>query len=302
MQIRPYTPAMLPHIVQAYNAAVAPVPHCYRVRRDDLRLALAPVVDGEQSETRRDEAVFVAVDQKTVAGFVHVAIGPPKPHKDPEEEGLIRFLWYRPGLRQAGEALLDAAEKHVRERGHAAISAFPQKHRYPFYHLAAAYLSDYLGHVIALLGLGGYRRSNGEVFLDWQDFSLNEPGDLPVSAQIQVEHTDGRGRLPGVTVRAMQGDRQIGICENASAGEFSRDRLAQEWLFTTWLAVDGEYEGMGLGRWLLHRALWEGRVMGYRHAAISTAWENYRALMFYSNFGYQVVDWTYGYRRELDQD
>jgi hypothetical protein len=41
----------------------------------------------------------------------------------------------------------------------------------------------------------------------------------------------------------------------------------------------------------------ELRRAGYRHAAISTALDNYRAALFYSNLGYQVVDWTYGYGR-----
>ena len=36
-----------------------------------------------------------------------------------------------------------------------------------------------------------------------------------------------------------------------------------------------------------------------RHAAISADWENYRTLIFYSNCGYRVVDWTYEYHKTL---
>ncbi len=39
------------------------------------------------------------------------------------------------------------------------------------------------------------------------------------------------------------------------------------------------------------------REMGYRHAAISTAIENHRAFVFYSNVGFHVTDMTYGWVR-----
>ncbi len=181
--------------------------------------------------------MFVAVENRRLAGFVHAAMGSPRPGKDPEE-GLIRFLWYRPGSRPAGEALLDAAEQHCASRGVPAVNVFPQKHRYSFYMLKAAYMSDRLGHVAALLGMRGYRRNRGEVLLDWPEFTIAEPAPLPDGLPVEVEHTGGRGRLPGVTLRVEPEDKQIGICENVSAGEFSRDRLAQEWIFTTWLGVD----------------------------------------------------------------
>ena len=39
--------------------------------------------------------------------------------------------------------------------------------------------------------------------------------------------------------------------------------------------------------------------IGYRHAAISTDLRNYRAALFYGNYGYRVVDYTYGWNKEL---
>ena len=39
--------------------------------------------------------------------------------------------------------------------------------------------------------------------------------------------------------------------------------------------------------------------VGYRHAGISTSWINYRALQLYSNYGYQVADWSYEWGRAL---
>jgi ribosomal protein S18 acetylase RimI-like enzyme len=54
-----------------------------------------------------------------------------------------------------------------------------------------------------------------------------------------------------------------------------------------------------LGRHLLQRSLQEMHRIGYRNASISTDWENHRALLFYSNHGFNVVDWTYCYGRDL---
>jgi len=46
------------------------------------------------------------------------------------------------GNRKAGQALLDTAEVHLRAHGATEIQALPQEHRYPFYMLKAACLSE----------------------------------------------------------------------------------------------------------------------------------------------------------------
>ena len=80
-----------------------------------------------------------------------------------------------------------------------------------------------------------------------------------------------------------------------NGGEQANERLHSEAAFV----VRGADAIQGLGRYLLQRALREMHGAGYRHAAISTHWRNYRAFLFYSNYGYRVVDWTYGLRREI---
>ncbi len=66
-----------------------------------------------------------------------------------------------------------------------------------------------------------------------------------------------------------------------------------DWSFCNWLWIEEQLQGRGLGRFLLRRARLELHRVGYRHAGISTAWDNHRALLFYSNDGYRFVDWTY---------
>ena len=38
---------------------------------------------------------------------------------------------------------------------------------------------------------------------------------------------------------------------------------------------------------------------GFRRAIISTNWRNWRAMLLYSNYGYRVADWTYGFTKTL---
>jgi GNAT superfamily N-acetyltransferase len=120
-----------------------------------------------------------------------------------------------------------------------------------------------------------------------------------VRVDISLQWEQGRGARPGLIVQGRQGEKEIGTCECVSAGEYSRSEEAQDWSFTTGLDIAEEMQGKGLGRFLLQRALEEMHGIGYRHAAISTGWRNFRAFLFYSNCGYHVVDWTYGLRREL---
>ena len=56
------------------------------------------------------------------------------------------------------------------------------------------------------------------------------------------------------------------------------------------LGIEDEFQGQGLGRYLLQHALQEMHKVGYRHAAISSGLDNHRAFLFYNNCGYRVVD------------
>ena len=42
------------------------------------------------------------------------------------------------------------------------------------------------------------------------------------------------------------------------------------------------------------------RQAGYRHATISTSTTNHRGLLFYTNFGFRVVDSAYEFSKKLD--
>ena len=302
MEIVQYTPDLQTPVTQFYNQLTADVPHCYVVKEEEFADAIRGVTTGKADEKAGgldSETAFVAMQNGGVQAFIHVGIGQIGENRE-EEIGVIRFMGYDRGARRVGQAVLEKAEDYMKAFNVSKIYAFSQDCRYRFYHFEHAYLSDALDQVQALLGFNGYRRCEGEVFLDWENYTVTPiPSSLPVT--LSVDWKQGRGRLPNCTVRAFQDDKEVGECWSVSGGEFSSYPDVQNWLHTTWLGIEDEFQGQGLGRYLLQYELQEMHKVGYRHAAISTAWDNHRAFLFYSNCGYRTVDWTYGFVKDLSE-
>jgi len=298
MQIVACTPDMSSGLVELYNSVAPGLPHCYPATEADMAGVLAELTRATApDDSLVSQAAFAARKRDRLIGLIHVGIEPQKQAED-AGQGIIRSFLYRPGLRAAAQSLLERAEAHLFDLGVKRITAFHQDYRYPFYHMGHAYLSDRLGHVHALMGLNGYERTAGEVYLDWPDYKPREPMPSPVQVEVSVQTCDGKGTRPGLTILAHSGGELVGECVNLSGGEFSGAEQAQDWFLTKWLGVAESFQGKGLGRYLLQRALNELHAIGYKHAAISTSWTNFRAALFYSNFGYHVVDWTYALARE----
>ncbi len=294
MEVLEYTTEMQRHSSEFYNDLTANVPHCYPISGGELGALLAPTAhETEDKKALLPQTTFVAREPGTVLGFIQVGIGPIEELSE-NNIGIIRFFGYRPGERQAGQALLEKAESYLSTYNSGQIIAFPQDYRYRFYHFGHAYLSDSLGQVHGLLGHNGYQRKFGEVFLAWKDYVVT-PIESKIPVEISVDWQSGRGERPNCTVQALQNNVEVGVCYSVSGGEFSEHPDAQDWLHTMWLGVNDEFQGHGLGRYLLEFTLHKMRNVGYRHAVISTNWKNYRALLFYSNCGYTVSDWTYAY-------
>jgi len=296
MPVTPYEPGMAAALAAGYNELVAGLPYCHPVSAEDVA---ATAGGGPGHEELHSDAVLVALDRETVQGLAHVAMARPE-EPGQAEGGVIRLLWYTRGHRAAGQALLTTAEDHLRQHGARRVMAFHQDYRYPFYHIGHAYLSDRLDHVHALMGINGYRRCAGEIYLEWRDCEPAPPAAFSLPVELSLEWRPGRGALPGLVVRALRDGQELGVCVNVSCGEFSRAPEAQEAFLTKWLGVDEAVQGQGLGRHLLQAALRELHGAGYRHAVISTSWTNHRACLFYSNCGYRASDWTYALARDLD--
>ncbi len=302
MLVVAYHENQVDRLTAIYNDLTQSVPHCYPIEASELADAFAGKC-GLESDGKRltAETVLVAKDADALQGFVHVGEGFTKETEC--EAGVIRFLAYPRGRRDVGQALLDASEDWLRQRGQAAVIVFPQTYRYFFYSFAHAFISNRLDHVQALLLFNGYQTSNGEVFLDWPDFDPRYPAEI-VDGKfgefvLTVNRSPSPGRLPDLAVKAYHGKQHVGTCELLNGRAFSQHQELDSWVFCMWLGVDDPFQGSGLGRTLLAHALFEAKSAGYRHAAISTARDNYRAQLFYSNHGFHAVDWTYQYRKTL---
>ncbi len=293
MNVVQYTPKLQNALTEFYNCQTINVPHCYPVTEEEFALAMRGVNGkADKNEGGLDfETAFVTIENRTVQAFIHVGIGQVGVNRE-IPVGVIRFLGYERGARRAGQAALEKAEAYLKACNVAHIEAFSADWRYRFYHFENAGLSDGLDHVQALLGFNGYQYCSGEVFFNWENYSVTPvPSSAPVRFSIDWEQ--GRGQRPNCTVHAYLDDEEVGVCESVSGGEFSSHPNAQGWFHTIGLDIKDLFQGQGIGRYLLQYSLQEMQKVGYCHATISTNWENYRAFLFYSNCGYRVVDWTY---------
>lgn len=299
MELLQYSPDLLTPLTEFYNNLTDEVLYCYPVEEEEFAYAMCGVpdhVDDTDSEFE-DETAYIAIQDGIVKAFVHVGYYADNNGAN-SNNGVIRFLGYQRGARNVGQAILDKAENYFKDNEVKRIVVFSKIYRYSFYHFEYAELSDKLDHLHGLLGINRYQRYHGQVFLDWQNYSVDPP-TIDLSVDLRVEWKDGSGKLPNCHIKAYLDEEEIGECWNVSCAQFSSHPDAQDWVYTDWIGVEDAYQSNGLGKYLLQYSLHEMRNVGYKHAALSTDWDNYRALLFYSNFGYRAVDWTYAYEKIL---
>ncbi|RKU07582.1 hypothetical protein C6501_17605 [Candidatus Poribacteria bacterium] len=298
MEILQYTPDLQTPLTQFYNRLTVNVPHCYPVKEAELADAMCSVTG--QSDNTNDgleaETAFVAMQNGVVQAFIHVG------YYESDEKvniGVIRFFGYERGARNAGQTVLEKAETYLKTCNVTQITAF-SSYRYRFYSLEYANLSNALDHVHALLGFNGYHPEQNWIVLDWENYDVTSISP-PIPITLSVDWKEGRGKLPNCTVTAHQDGEKVGECESVSGGKFSSHPDAQDWVYTEWLGIEDDFQGKGLGKYLLFYSLQEMHKVGYRHASISTSWNNSRALLFYSNCGYRAADCTHVFEKVLSE-
>ena len=144
--VRPLEPeADLPRLVELWNTQVCELPLSQPVTQPQMALELGVAADAD-GEAAREEGpyghvraleqrrVWVADGSDGLLGFCDCGVDPAhtgrgrqslgSPRLDQPRRGMIRWLWYKPGQRRVGEALLDAAEAHLRQQGVEDVLAF----------------------------------------------------------------------------------------------------------------------------------------------------------------------------------
>ena len=273
-----------------YSEQWASVPFCYPVTPEEFQDGLRLGRDGEPDERLRERKLLVVEQEGETVAFADVALVDVEQEKN---QGLIRFFTYRPGCRSAAQSLIEASEKYLRDLSAERVYAFLKSFSYRFYHLAFGMLSDHQGHICGLLGSNGFKLHSGEIFLARSISDLVEPFPPDEQVDVSVKQEPGRGTLPNLTVRAARKGREIGACYSHSVGEYVRAQDAQASCFVVGLGIEDPEQGRGWGLYLLQKSMWEMRKVGYEVAVISTDRENYRALLLYANYGYQMIDTAY---------
>ena len=239
MEVFQYTPDLQTSVTEFYNRLTIGVPHCYPVTEEEFAIALRGVTTGKADKNEGgldSETAFVAITAGTAQAFIHIGLGQIRD----EDIGIIRFFGYDRGARHAGQAVLEKAEAHLKACGVSRIFAFRSECRYRFYHFEYASLSNALDHIQALLGFNGYHRSNGWVFLDWENYDIT-PTSSPIPVTLSVDWKDERGQRPDSVIKAHREDKEVGLCVSVSGGEYSIHPDAQDWFHTVYLEVEGEF-------------------------------------------------------------
>ena len=291
-------------LAPVYNAQTADIPHCYSVTSEEFELGFRfERYADEPYDNLHSEKLLISEKDGKIVGFADVAVVDVEEEGERRDEGLIRFLTYESGHRPVGQALLTEAENYLRDLGMKHVRAFRISYGndfcYRFYHLGFGLVSDRVGHISALLKMNGYEVEGGEVFMDQPEYTADDPTPIDPNVEINVTRKPGRGRLPGLMIHAFLNGKEVGECSTLSMGEYCRNDEAQDWVFVKWLGVEEEYQGKGWGRFLLQKALFEAKKLAYRNTAISTNIVNHRAQLFYTNYGYKVVDIAYQFSRAL---
>ncbi len=278
-------------LASVYNDQFKGTPYFYPVTSDEFENSIRNRIN--HSENLHSEKIIIGEQNGKILGFAHISVGDAKQFGQIKDGGFIHFLTYQSGYRMIGQAILDECEKYLCSFKINQIWAFLHASNYRFYHLGFGYISDKIGHVLALFRMNGYDVDLGEIFMNYPRYDVSEPELPDRNIKINVSHNVGRGRLPNLYVEATRDGNQVGECVSVSIGEFYDNDDAQDWFFTQWLGIEQEEQGKKLGKYLLHRTFWEMKKIGYNNAIISTNIKNYRAQLFYTNFGYKVVDTGY---------
>lgn len=289
-------------LVRVFNDQLKDIPYFYHVSPKEFENEI--VNRNNPSNPNADlqsEKIIVGEQDGKILGFAHVSIGELKNWGDPKKGGFIHFMTYKSGYRPIGQAILEECERYLKELGIEQIWVFMNSGNYCFYHLGFGYLSDKMAHIVGLFRMNKYETDIGEIFLSYPDYKVSKPILPDKQIKINIVKEDSKGTLPNLHVKASRNDNEIGECYSVSLGEFYRAKEAQDSFFTKWLGVNEEFQGKGLGKYLLQRMFWEMRKIGYKNAIISTNVKNYRAQLLYTNFGYKITDTSYALGKKFNE-
>ena len=200
-----------------------------------------------------------------------------------------------------GQALLEASEAYLWERGAELIGAIGWGIHHLCWHLRRR-VSGSMPHVMALLGANGYAPDETKPLMLCRDLDVDAPARPSDDVEATVHTDDGWGRRPRIVVNLHRDGDRIGRCETYPVDRFqNHDRAASSCYIET-ISVNPGAQGQGWGRYLLQRTLHTAQVLGYRNALLETMSNNYRAQLLYSNAGFEMLDTTHAWVKRSDRE
>lgn len=294
MTLIPYEPSMIDGIARCYNDNMAVVSRFRPIEAS--RFAVREVLLPPHVRVR-DEQIMVAREGRDIVGFIHVGIARPPEEADsiPGEPGVIRHLCYQPGCHRAGQALLEWAEAYFRQHDRKEILSWHIAHRYFFGMGVCPNLSEKIAHVWALHTVNGYHEEGSHIDFEWPDFVPPVLARPALDFEIRMEWSGGPAYDPMdvCDIFAYQGETQLGQCTMA------RLPVDPEWGHCDFMRVEPPYRGRRLGWYLLALGLEEMRKLGCRHAIVNTHFDNPRAILCYTNFGFRFAHRAAHFRKQL---
>ena len=280
-----------------YNEQIHSLPHSASVQPGEFEMGIR----WSQAPQLIDHAVeqfVVAQDEGRIIGFAHLGVCKPW-QADGEARGLIRFLTCEPGQRSAGRQILAVAEQTLARMGFRRVIAFDIHHGYQFYHVGRGFLVDRLTHVLGLMVTNGYDFDETQVFLELDPLQAYDPPMPKKPAQADLVIASTPGDPPGLRIRLMRGQDELGRCVSRPLSHHHRSLATRDQFMVGGLHVAEELRGRGWGRYLLLRMHWEMQERGYHRALIGTGPNNGLALLLYGNEGYQIICNEYTFTKTL---
>ena len=288
-------------VVAALNAQCATLPFFFPVTPDEYaqNMQRQAYVD-EPYKGIEAEQFILGESGGRIVGFAHVARNDWEVEKGKiVREGVLRFFTYEPGYRAVGQALLDASETYLRERGAELIGAIGWGIHYMCWHLRRR-VSSSMPHIMALLGANGYEPDHIKTLLVNRNLTLNHLEPPAGDVEIAVHTEDGWGRQPRIVINLHRNGHRIGRCETYPVDRFHHNDGALRSCYIESIGVNPKEQGKGWGRYLLQRTLETAQQQGYRNALLETMSDNYRAQLLYSNTGFELLDTTYAWVKKLE--
>ncbi|MFC1526692.1 GNAT family N-acetyltransferase [Candidatus Latescibacterota bacterium] len=304
MQVEQRSVSDLAGLAEAYNQELTGVPCFFPVTPDEFEAGVGLDWRGRPlGDALTCRSFVVASEGDTITSFAEVAVAElayepaSGDQQKAQKHGLIRFLSYAPGRREAGEAVIHACEDYLKGQAVGTIYVFtPQDFSYRFHNMGFGMLSDRQGHVHGLLAEHGYGVYGTAAFLSRSTGQVDEPDVPDAAAEVKVTSQTGRGSRPNVSVEVLLGSEEIASCTGLSAGEFVAHDQAQTACYIAHLKVSPREQGKGWGRYALQRTHREVHRAGYETAFVATG-GNPRALLLYTNHGYEVISTLSGYSK-----